>query len=156
MKRFHQGFFGKCSLLLFVLMSFNPALSQTVMVTFNVTVPEFTPEEDTVYIVGTLNDWDPDELAMSKVNLNSWQRILELAENSSFEYKYTRGNWETVEKDVAGEEIENRTLSTDSTDFSLNDEVVNWRDNVIPSEAESISPILTYLHSFPCFSIIAQ
>lgn len=153
MKRFHQDFFGKCSLLLFILMSFNPALSQTVMVTFNVTVPEFTPEEDTVYIVGTLNDWDPDELAMNKVNLNSWQRILELAENSSFEYKYTRGNWETVEKDVAGEEIKNRTLSTDSTDFSLNDEVVNWRDNVIPPEAENISPILSYFNNSPQTSI---
>ncbi len=120
-----------------------------VSVTFNVTVPEYTPATDSVYIVGSFNGWDPGELTMNKVADNAWQLIMELAENTTIEYKYTRGNWATVEKDPNGAEIGNREIIIDSTAIIINDEVASWRDIAIPTDPENIDPILSYYNNSP-------
>lgn len=120
-----------------------------VSVMFNVTVPEYTPVTDSVYIVGSFNDWVPGELTMNKVADYAWQLIMELAENTTFEYKYTRGNWDTVEKDPNGAEIDNREIIIDSTAIIINDEVASWRDIEIPTDPENIDPILSYYNNSP-------
>jgi len=120
-----------------------------VSITFNVTVPEYTPATDSVYIVGSFNGWDPGELTMNKVADNAWRLIMELAANTTFEYKYTRGDWDTVEKDPNGAEIGNRKIIIDSTAIIINDEVASWRDIEIPTDPENIDPILSYYNNSP-------
>jgi len=61
--------------------------------------PEFTPEGDTVCIVGSFNDWGPAGIKMTNVAPYSWQLEMSLETDSIFEYKFSRGSWETVEKD---------------------------------------------------------
>ncbi len=127
--------------------------AETVMVTFNVTVPENTPEADTVFIVGTFNGWNPGETSLTKLSINLWQGVLALPQDSTFEYKFTRGSWETVEKDANGNEIENRLISTGSINLVVSNEVASWADLGITSEPENISPILSYFNSSPQTSI---
>jgi len=88
-------------------------------------------------------------LTMNKVADNDWQLIMELAADTTFEYKYTRGNWETVEKDSNGAEIDNREIIIDSTAIIINDKVASWRDIEIPTEPENIDPILSYYNNSP-------
>ena len=76
-------------------------------------IPSNTPTGQPIYITGNFNNWDPGEELY----------ILQLAEDSNYYYtlppgfgtvffKFTRGDWNTVEKDICGEEIENRLLET--------------------------------------------
>ncbi len=127
--------------------------TENITVTFNVTVPDNTPDTDTVFIVGTFNSWNPGEISLTKLSVNLWRGVLALPQDSVFEYKYTRGSWETVEKDANGNEIDNRTLSTGSINLVVSDEVLNWADLGIVSEPENISPILSYFNSSPQTSI---
>jgi glycosidase len=109
-----------------------------VAVTFNVTVPSFTP--GTVYIAG--NDpavfgaaWNPSAMPMLNTGPNEWSITLDVLDGTALEYKFTRGSWETVEKEADGnEEIPNRTLTADfgSTGAQvISHTVLNWRDPLV-------------------------
>lgn len=159
MKNYFQTVIVKKMLFILFLMLINIHViwaqtdSTKIIVTFNVSVPEITPEEDTVYIVGSFNDWDPAEIMMTKVAPYSWQLEMLLDRDSIFEYKYSRGSWETVEKDEDSAEIDNRIVSTESISLSIEDEVANWADLRIPSDPENISPFLSYYNNSPQTSI---
>ena len=68
------------------------------------------------------------DLSLTALGGNHWQITLPYFAGETIEYKYTRGNWETVEKGTEGEEIPNRLLIVPSGDFIQNDVVANWRD----------------------------
>jgi hypothetical protein len=117
------------------------ATPRTVSVTFNVTVPEWTPEGSTVYIAGLLDrldgglpQWDPDGVELTQDGPTSWSITLTGAESTQIAYKYTLGTWETVEKDATCGEIGDRQLTLSYGDDGsqvVNDTVPNWR-NVNP------------------------
>lgn len=115
------------------------AEARMVQVTFNVTVPDFTPETDTVYLPGTLPEmgpWNPSLLAMTKTGANTWSATLEILDGTRLEYKYTRGSWDTVEWWEEIYELLNRVLTVDyGTDGTtiVNDTVPNWRDPLVVS-----------------------
>lgn len=112
-----------------------------VTVTFNVTVPAYTPTGLTVYIAGTLAqldgdlpDWDPGAVALTQTGANTWSVTLSGTEGTVVQYKYTLGSWDFVEKGVSCEELANRTMTlTYGTDGqqTVSDTVANWR-NVSP------------------------
>lgn len=69
---------------------------------FIVTVPDDTPKEDIVYITGNkdfLKNWDPKGVPFKRINENTYFLELEiLVKNLNFfEYKFTRGSWDTIE-----------------------------------------------------------
>jgi glycosidase/fibronectin type 3 domain-containing protein len=119
-----------------------------VAVTFSVTVPLHTPSNEIVYLVGSFPapypNWDAAGIPMVNIGSNIWEITLDLTEGQTIEYKYTRGSWETVEKEADGNtEIlggGNRNV-TASTALVLNDTVANWRDPYIigtsPTEGQS-------------------
>jgi glycosidase/fibronectin type 3 domain-containing protein len=117
-----------------------------VAVTFRATVPAGTP--GTVYIVGSFGDagyanWNPGALAMTKVSATVWEITLTMPDAYALEYKYTRGSWDTVEKEADGNgELANRTLTVNggTTGTQLVENTVpNWRDPyvvaVVPANA---------------------
>ena len=128
--------------------SFNPSapsntVSQTaeaklVAVTFEVTVPEWTP--GTVYIVGghpAVGDWNPGSVAMTKVSDTLWTYTVDILDGTSFEFKFTRGSWETVMKGADGnQELANLpitvTYGADGTQL-YEYTVLNWRDPIVIS-----------------------
>jgi glycosidase len=108
-----------------------------VPVTFNVTVPDYTPPEDQVFIAGALGPdyphWDPAGLEMTKVDDTRWTITLELAEGANIEYKFVRnGAWDYVEKGAECEEIANRKLNVvfpeDANELVVDHVVEKWRD----------------------------
>jgi pullulanase len=110
--------------------------SETVEVTFTVTVPENTPADADVYLAGDFQGWNPADrhfrlqpgddgryritFFVPVGTLDDWQNRLE--------FKFTRGSWESVEKGPRGEELSNRTLvlrgGGEAHDFT----VANWAD----------------------------
>ncbi|MBU0490207.1 metallophosphoesterase [bacterium] len=127
--------------------------TDSVNILFSVTVPSYTPELDTVFIAASINDWDSAGYPMTKMADTLWQIIIKVEPNSSIEYKYTRGNWETVEKDFSGAEIENHVVEVVTNSIIVIDEVASWRDISIPVYPQNIAPILTYYNDAPQTSI---
>lgn len=76
-------------------------------------VPPTTPEGDTIYIAGDFQGWDPGhpEYVLDQLETGVYTITLDsLEEGQTYNYKFTRGSWETVEKGANGDEIENRTF----------------------------------------------
>ena len=90
-------------------------LSLSSQVTFILeSIPEYTPPEDNIYIVGDFNGWDPGDAnyMLEKNSMDQWEITLEgFANGTSIQYKFTRGDWGTVEKGPNGEEINNRQFT---------------------------------------------
>jgi hypothetical protein len=81
------------------------------LVAFDVTVPAWTPPEDTIYLSGNideLGEWSSDGLALSQRGPRQWAVGVDIAPGTPFELKVTRGSWETVERDAEGQDIDNR------------------------------------------------
>lgn len=83
-------------------------VSDSVTVTFEITVPETTPEDDTIFWTGSLNSWDPGdkgtgfgqkEYARSLTYRDgSWTISITAPKNSEESYKYTRGSIYSAEE----------------------------------------------------------
>jgi len=128
--------------------SFNPSMPSNVVsqiaeaklvaVTFEVTVPEWTP--GVVYLVGShpaVGDWNPSAVAMTKVSDTLWTHTADILDGTTFDFKITRGNWETVMKGADGnEELTNLPITVDyGTDGTQTYAytVLNWRDPIVIS-----------------------
>ncbi len=107
------------------------AEAREVDVTFTVTVPPNTPADDTVYIAGDFQGWDPGGTPMDRVDAATWSITLPFTEGEPPQYKYTRGTWEEVEKDAACGELANRTTTVafgEGGTADVADAVEKWRD----------------------------
>ena len=126
--------------------SFNPSLpsntvsqiaeAKLVAVTFEITVPEWTP--GTVYIVGghaAVGNWNPGSVAMTKLSDTLWTYTADILDGTAFEFKITRGSWDTVMKGADGnEELANLPITVSyGTDGTQNYAytVLNWRDPIV-------------------------
>lgn len=103
----------------------------TVKVTFIVSVPDYTPKNDSVYIAGDFNGWNPgnERYRLKRLPDGRWAINLTFPYGKIIEFKFTRGSWETVEKGRDGEEIPNRRFifkENGTYEFT----VYNWRDYV--------------------------
>ncbi len=97
----------------------------TAVVTFEVSVPPRTPP---VYLAGDyFNDWDPGFLRLDPIEIGRWRHVQRFPVGIQIAYKYTLGNWETVEVSAAGEEIPNRVLVIPDHDALVADRVAGWR-----------------------------
>jgi predicted alpha/beta superfamily hydrolase len=107
-----------------------PAGSRAAAVTFMVRVPATTPADARVFISGNidaLGPWNAAGMELGELGDGLYAITLQLPDAFDFEYKFTRGTWETVEKGSGFEEIENRTLDR-ASDATVSVEVANWRD----------------------------
>jgi alpha-glucosidase len=115
------------------------AEARIVKVTFNVTVPAFTPPLDIVYLPGnqpSLGPWDPGKWAMTKMDATHWSTTVEFLDGTALEYKYARGSWDKVEWWEQIHDLINRTLTVDYGTNGVqvvNDTVPNWRDPLVIS-----------------------
>ncbi len=110
-----------------------------VQVTFEITVPEWTP--GTVYLTryinpdGTVGDWNPAATPLNQMSPELWSRGFYILDGTSLEFKFTRGSWETVMKGADGNfELPNLSLTVDyGTDGTQLYEytVLNWRDPIV-------------------------
>ena len=95
------------------------------------TIPANTPSEDIIYIAGDLNGWDPGnpDYELTKNENDLWDITLpEEPDGTTILFKFTRGDWGTVEKGASGEEIANREFTYGNGD-TVNVDILNWADN---------------------------
>lgn len=93
-------------------------------------IPDNTPPEDFVYIVGDFNTWNPGDVnyKLEKNNEDKWFIIMpEMSNGSQIQFKFTRGDWNNVEKGANGEEIANR-LFTFGNGETQDFDILNWAD----------------------------
>lgn len=86
-------------------------LSASAQLTLNISVPENTPLLDTIHVAGDFNAWDPSDQSMvlsAQPNGTFQIGISPLAGNVAF--KFTRGNWPSVEADAFGVDIADRNV----------------------------------------------
>jgi len=91
-------------------------------------IPENTPSGDPIYISGNFNNWDPGDEAYRLQLLNDSVYQVSLPRGfGQIEYKFTRGDWSTVEKDECGYEIYNRSYYYGEQDL-VQDSILCWSD----------------------------
>jgi len=117
----------RLSLLLFVplLMLLAGCYDMTVQVTG---LPGNTPPAESIYISGNFNNWDPgDPNYILHKNRDSVYEVKLPKGFGDIEYKFTRGDWSTVEKDPCGFEISNRVAYYGKNPL-LRDTIRSWND----------------------------
>lgn len=91
-------------------------------------LPENTPEDDTLFLSGEINDWaaaSPDYF-FKRDSLGGYFLTLGNRAKSPFEYKITRGSWERVETDSLGHFIDNRRYEGEIDTVVL--KIKSWDD----------------------------
>ncbi len=128
-------------------------------VTFQVTVPAFTPDDYPVHIVGPFNGWNPSDAAyaLTETSPNVWEITIPILDGTNFEHKFTRNSWDRVEKQTNGyDEKDNRFITVDSGttgEQTVPATVENWRDFIVvshtPADGETgVAPSTTVTASW--------
>ncbi|HUM44947.1 MAG TPA: hypothetical protein PKI14_18530, partial [Fervidobacterium sp.] len=112
-------------------------------------LPDETPDDATIYIVGSYCDWSPDNAATSTVKTEDGQKYAEFelqVTEFPLKYKYTIGpSWNYVEKDAEGNEIGDRVIES-APEGVVIDTVAKWAAiPTPPSEEPTIVNIKAYL-----------
>jgi glucoamylase len=104
----------------------------------NVTVPSDTPSGDTVYLSGNYNvlgtgipssdNWVATDYPMIQTGADTWTLTITGVPVADFQYKFTLGNWSTVEETSSCGELANRTFNFTTADetYTANDTVAAW------------------------------
>lgn len=108
---------------------------RNMMITID-SIPENTATTDTLYFASSLNQWQPNAANYNFTPKNDGSYSLELYDvKTPFEYKITRGSWETVESSIQGDDIRNRNGNPKEKVISI--EVANWADNYVKTSTQS-------------------
>ena len=100
-------------------------LRPPVPVRFRVSVPAATPPGDLVHVAHSSNGWQ-QHVPLSRVDATTFEGSILLPRGEWFFYKYTRGDWSTVEKWPGCVEATNRYAQARAT--QLSDQVFDWSD----------------------------
>lgn len=100
-------------------------LRPPVPVRFRVSVPAATPSGDRVHVAHSANGWQ-QHVPLTRVDATTFEGSILLPRGEWFFYKYTRGDWSTVEKWPGCVEATNRYAQARAT--QLSDQVFDWSD----------------------------
>ncbi len=105
-------------------------------------LPEGTPADATVTLAGGINGWNPQApgFAFSATEKGPRTLKLELRQGVAFEYRLTRGSWDTAERGADGSERRARTLVV-TGDMRVELRVERWLDS--PGRATLVRSTLT-------------
>src|SRR4051812_36749523 len=97
-------------------------------------------KHDSIFIPGSFNDWD--SLANPQYKLQPYSKgehsiVLNL-DRGDYEYKYTRGNWLTVEQTWYGLDVPNSKITVHG-DTTIRDSVFAWRDLILEDKLDLLA-----------------
>ncbi len=104
--------------------------AQTTTVKFQVTVPEETPEDAQIYIIGDMtNNWTLSDAVLLTKSGSLYEVEFTLEVNQTYEYKYIIGNTSYDNEEVTAENgpIANRTITVTSGMIPVEDVVARWK-----------------------------
>jgi len=108
-----------------------------IKLTINVIAPQTTPTDAVLFIAGnheSAGDWNPNLIKMDKVNESNWSKTLLLPSNYLFEFKITRGSWNSEAIYKEGEIPPNNKINL-VQDTAITLQPINWKDFLfVPSE----------------------
>lgn len=91
-------------------------------------LPKNSRPGDPVYIAGNFNNWNPGDIQNKFQADNSGRQYLTLASDKEvIEFKFTRGNWASVETGLSGKDIPNRQFPMGHAD-TLFITIDRWKD----------------------------
>lgn len=106
-------------------------------------VPPNTPPGANIYVAGNFNFWDPGDQSYQMWLQSDSTYIIELPRIfGSISYKFTRGDWSTVEKNLCGNEITDRLIH-DKQD-TIYHSIESWAD-LDPVNCDSITIVIKNL-----------
>jgi predicted alpha/beta superfamily hydrolase len=117
--------------LLFValLLSFSTSSFAQYKVTFLLKQPSLLHSMDHIFVAGNFNMWNPaDSSYQLKTQADGISTITFSLAAGNYEYKFTRGNWQTGESDSTGKGTANRTLQLHS-DTTISVNILGWADD---------------------------
>ncbi|HOV15227.1 MAG TPA: alpha/beta hydrolase-fold protein, partial [Spirochaetota bacterium] len=111
-------------------------------ITFKVTVPINTPVTDNIYITGDFENWTGG-MAGYKLTKNSDGtyeiKIKKPETKDAISFKFTRGSWESVEGNISGSAIANRSYTFTIVDDVKELSILSWTDLPPVGVADSFS-----------------
>ena len=116
------------------------AEQRTVQITWNLTLPAFTPPTDTIYIAGDTSSvfgtqWNPGYLPLTRVDDTHWTITRPGLEGMHLQYKFTRGSWDTVERWGTLVGVANRQMDVVFSQGGVQTvnlvDLENWRDLLV-------------------------
>jgi hypothetical protein len=131
-------------------------------VVFYVNAPAVQGQDNEVYIMGSFNNWDPGkyeppdstDLPLEHLHGEEWKITIQLPARKRFEYKYTRGSYQTREVAYDSSDIPNRRIFINNEEANVTfDTVQTWADLVLPPVPETGVPVLSYNNNSPQTSI---
>jgi len=124
----------------------NAITAQTTVIRFMVELPgQGISQDSAVYLAGSFNGWNPkdENYRMVREDNHHYKLDVPCFANKKYEYKYTLGGWEHVEKTIEGKEIDNRAC-TSTKKLKIKDNVVAWNVPMAKKEAkDSFAGMLT-------------
>lgn len=106
------------------------AVAQVTTVRLTVELPGVgiqNPKDSAVFVAGTFNGWDSADSCCLMKRIDSRHYTIEVPcfQNKKYEYKYTLGGWDKVEKKINDLEVDNRTF-TAVKKLKIKDRIENW------------------------------
>ncbi|MDD4968561.1 MAG: hypothetical protein PHT07_03935 [Paludibacter sp.] len=120
---------------------YNVSNAQTTVIRFMVELPgQGISRDSAVYLAGSFNGWNPNDENYRMIREDSRHYKLDVPcfAGKNYEYKYTLGGWERVEKNIEGKDIDNRKF-TSTKRLKIKDQVVSW--NVPAPKKETQDPL---------------
>lgn len=99
-------------------------------VEFIVEAPRDTPKDAVLHISGgapALGNWSGSGVKLRRQDDGTWRGRVKLPDAQSVEFKITRGDWRSVEKDATGGEIANRKF-TAASGLTVRAKVARWAE----------------------------
>jgi predicted alpha/beta superfamily hydrolase len=93
-------------------------------------VPAGTPAGADIYLAGSFNNWNPADTAY-RLTADGGEYVITLPASvrGAVEFKFTRGSWESVELDSAGNGVQNRSLVVpEGAAATYTAAVAGWQD----------------------------
>ncbi len=94
-------------------------------------IPDNTPVDASLYITGNFNNWNPaDPFYKLTQSADGTRRVMIYTELPRIEYKFTRGNWKSVEGRKTGKVRPNRVIfrNSDINTKGVETEIEGWED----------------------------
>lgn len=109
-------------------------------------LPNNTPKGAQIYVTGDFNNWNPgDPGYVLRLDESTGKYAVDLPYGfGNIEYKFTRGDWTTVETDPCGGDLLNRFLRYIDADVER-DTIVGWKD----LEPENCSRVVLVINKLP-------
>jgi len=120
---------GLLSFLFFFVLNFNLSLGQTTSVKLEVRIPsESLAKDSSIFLAGSFNCWNTHDsmYIMQKTGDNLYSLDIPVFDGKKYEYKYTQGDWSSVETSSDGSDIKNRQMISHNG-LAITDTVLKWK-----------------------------